>query len=94
MKTLISLMIVSPFFWVGCQESSSIVEPESDQFSALNWIELPQNISQSSSTEMEFSVSEIINENSGGKIEVDIQSSILELKEGSIPQLSRFGFIR
>jgi hypothetical protein len=71
MKTLLSLMVVSLLFWTGCQESSSIVEPETVQTSAPNWIELPKNTSQSSSIEMEFSASENIDGNSGGEIKLD-----------------------
>jgi len=71
MKTLFSLLVVSLLFWVGCQESSRIVEPETDQTLTPNWIELPKNISHSSSIEMEFSASKNIDGKRGGEIILD-----------------------
>ena len=71
MKTLFSLSVVGLLFWGGCQESSRIVEPENDQAPTPKWIELPKNISHSSSIEMEFSAFQRINGNSGGEIILD-----------------------
>ena len=70
MKSLISMLIVSLMLYVGCQENSNIVEPQ-NKILAPNWIELPKNISQGSSIEMEFSASDHIYGYFGGDIKLN-----------------------
>jgi len=69
MKTFLAVMITGIFFFAGCSEKDSIVNPENNQTSAPNWITLPQR--SGNLVEAETSTTKNINGSSGGEIIID-----------------------